>query len=308
MRRFSRLAVLLGGVSGEREVSLQSGQRVVASLKRQGYQVVEIDPIDEDWLDQLRTTAAEGVFLALHGKGYEDGTVQAILESLGLPYTGSGILASALGMNKIMAKRVFQTMEIPTPAYMPINLELDLDQQCEEAIEQIGFPLVVKPTSEGSSLGVSIVYQAEKLRRAVEKNRDFQENMFEQYIQGKEITVGLIGIGSQLRTLPVLELIPQNKFYDYEAKYTEGMTQFIIPARLSETVSQIAQSVALRAHLALGCHGYSRVDMIINETEQPFVTEVNTLPGLTELSDLPAQAGAAGISYDQLIAEILEST
>ena len=307
MRRFSRLAVLLGGVSGEREVSLQSGQRVVASLKRQGYQVVEIDPIDEDWLDQLRTTAAEGVFLALHGKGYEDGTVQAILESLGLPYTGSGILASALGMNKIMAKRVFQTMEIPTPAYMPINLELDLDQQCEEAIEQIGFPLVVKPTSEGSSLGVSIVYQAEKLRRAVEKNRDFQENMFEQYIQGKEITVGLIGIGSQLRTLPVLELIPQNKFYDYEAKYTEGMTQFIIPARLSETVSQIAQSVALRAHLALGCHGYSRVDMIINETEQPFVTEVNTLPGLTELSDLPAQAGAAGISYDQLIAEILES-
>ena len=308
MRRFSRLAVLLGGVSGEREVSLQSGQRVVASLKRQGYQVVEIDPIDEDWLDQLRTTAAEGVFLALHGKGYEDGTVQAILENLGLPYTGSGILASALGMNKIMAKRVFQTMAIPTPAYMPINLELDLDQQCEEAIEQIGFPLVVKPTSEGSSLGVSIVYQAEKLRWTVEKNRDFQENMFEQYIQGKEITVGLIGIGSQLRALPVLELIPQNKFYDYEAKYTEGMTQFIIPARLSETVSQTAQSVALRAHLALGCHGYSRVDMIINETEQPFVTEVNTLPGLTELSDLPAQARAAGISYDQLIAEILAST
>jgi len=308
MRRFSRLAVLLGGVSGEREVSLQSGQRVVASLKRQGYQVVEIDPIDEDWLDQLRTTAAEGVFLALHGKGYEDGTVQAILENLGLPYTGSGILASALGMNKIMAKRVFQTMAIPTPAYMPINLELDLDQQCEEAIEQIGFPLVVKPTSEGSSLGVSIVYQAEKLRGAVEKNRDFQENMFEQYIQGKEITVGLLGIGSQLRALPVLELIPQNKFYDYEAKYTEGMTQFIIPARLSETVSQTAQSVALRAHLALGCHGYSRVDMIINETEQPFVTEVNTLPGLTELSDLPAQARAAGISYDQLIAEILAST
>ena len=145
-------------------------------------------------------------------------------------------------------------------------------------------------------------------RSYYEKNRDFQGNMFEQYIQGKEITVGLIGIGSQLRTLPVLELIPQNKFYDYEAKYTEGMTQFIIPARLSETVSQTAQSVALRAHLALGCHGYSRVDMIINETEQPFVTEVNTLPGLTELSDLPAQAGAAGISYDQLIAEILAST
>lgn len=307
MRLFNKLGVLLGGSSGERSVSLLSGQRVSTSLRRQDYEVIDIDLVKDDWLAQLISEEVDAVFLALHGKGYEDGTIQAILSHFGLPYTGSGILASALGMNKIMSKQIFSTMQIPTPDYLKIHLEEDLKVQTQNAIEQLGLPLVVKPASEGSSLGVSIIHEPDEIYHAIEKNRIFKDNLFEKYVQGQEITVGLIGVGDDLQALPILELIPKREFYDYQAKYTAGLTEFVIPARLSDEVSQVAQSIALRAHQALGCHGYSRVDMIVDRLGQPFVTEVNTLPGLTELSDLPAQAAAAGISYDRLISKILDS-
>ncbi len=307
MRLFNKLGVLLGGSSGERSVSLLSGQRVSTSLRRQDYEVIDIDLAKDDWLTQLISEEVDAVFLALHGKGYEDGTIQAILSHFGLPYTGSGILASALGMNKIMSKQIFSTMQIPTPDYLKIHLEEDLKVQTQNAIEQLGLPLVVKPASEGSSLGVSIIHEPDEIYHAIEKNRIFKDNLFEKYVQGQEITVGLIGAGDDLQALPILELIPKREFYDYQAKYTAGLTEFVIPARLSDEVSQVAQSIALRAHQALGCHGYSRVDMIVDRLGQPFVTEVNTLPGLTELSDLPAQAAAAGISYDRLISKILDS-
>ena len=307
MRLFNKLGVLLGGNSGERSVSLLSGQRVSTSLRRQDYEVIDIDLVKDDWLTQLISEEVDAVFLALHGKGYEDGTIQAILSHFGLPYTGSGILASALGMNKIMSKQIFSTMQIPTPDYLKIHLEEDLKVQTQNAIEQLGLPLVVKPASEGSSLGVSIIHEPDEIYHAIEKNRIFKDNLFEKYVQGQEITVGLIGVGDDLQALPILELIPKREFYDYQAKYTAGLTEFVIPARLSDEVGQVAQSIALRAHQALGCHGYSRVDMIVDRLGQPFVTEVNTLPGLTELSDLPAQAAAAGISYDRLISKILDS-
>ena len=307
MRLFNKLGVLLGGSSGERSVSLLSGQRVSTSLRRQDYEVIDIDLVKDDWLTQLISEEVDAVFLALHGKGYEDGTIQAILNHFGLPYTGSGILASALGMNKIMSKQIFSTMQIPTPDYLKIHLEEDLKVQTQNAIEQLGLPLVVKPASEGSSLGVSIIHEPDEIYHAIEKNRIFKDNLFEKYVQGQEITVGLIGVGDDLQALPILELIPKREFYDYQAKYTAGLTEFVIPARLSDEVSQVAQSIAIRAHQALGCHGYSRVDMIVDRLGQPFVTEVNTLPGLTELSDLPAQAAAAGISYDRLISKILDS-
>ena len=307
MRLFNKLGVLLGGSSGERSVSLLSGQRVSTSLRRQDYEVIDIDLVKDDWLTQLISEEVDAVFLALHGKGYEDGTIQAILSHFGLPYTGSGILASALGMNKIMSKQIFSTMQIPTPDYLKIHLEENLKAQTQNAIEQLGLPLVIKPASEGSSLGVSIIHESDEIYRAVEKNRVFKDNLFEKYVQGQEITVGLIGVGADLQALPILELIPKREFYDYQAKYTAGLTEFVIPARLSDEVGQVAQSIALRAHQALGCHGYSRVDMIVDRLGQPFVTEVNTLPGLTELSDLPAQAAAAGISYDRLISKILDS-
>ena len=307
MRLFNKLGVLLGGSSGERSVSLLSGQRVSTSLRRQDYEVIDIDLVKDDWLTQLISEEVDAVFLALHGKGYEDGTIQAILSHFGLPYTGSGILASALGMNKIMSKQIFSTMQIPTPDYLKIHLEENLKVQTQNAIEQLGLPLVIKPASEGSSLGVSIIHEPDEIYHAIEKNRIFKDNLFEKYVQGQEITVGLIGVGNDLQALPILELIPKREFYDYQAKYTAGLTEFVIPARLSDEVSQVAQSIALRAHQALGCHGYSRVDMIVDRLGQPFVTEVNTLPGLTELSDLPAQAAAAGISYDRLISKILDS-
>ena len=307
MRLFNKLGVLLGGSSGERSVSLLSGQRVSTSLRRQDYEVIDIDLVKDDWLTQLISEEVDAVFLALHGKGYEDGTIQAILSHFGIPYTGSGILASALGMNKIMSKQIFSTMQIPTPDYLKIHLEENLKAQTQNAIEQLGLPLVIKPASEGSSLGVSIIHEPDEIYRAIEKNRIFKDNLFEKYVQGQEITVGLIGVGNDLQALPILELIPKREFYDYQAKYTAGLTEFVIPARLSDEVGQVAQSIALRAHQALGCHGYSRVDMIVDRLGQPFVTEVNTLPGLTELSDLPAQAAAAGISYDRLISKILDS-
>ena len=307
MRLFNKLGVLLGGSSGERSVSLLSGQRVSTSLRRQDYEVIDIDLVKDDWLTQLISEEVDAVFLALHGKGYEDGTIQAILSHFGLPYTGSGILASALGMNKIMSKQIFSTMQIPTPDYLKIHLEENLKVQTQNAIEQLGLPLVIKPASEGSSLGVSIIHEPDEIYHAIEKNRIFKDNLFEKYVQGQEITVGLIGVGDDLQALPILELIPKREFYDYQAKYTAGLTEFVIPARLSDEVGQVAQSIALRAHQALGCHGYSRVDMIVDRLGQPFVTEVNTLPGLTELSDLPAQAAAAGISYDRLISKILDS-
>ena len=307
MRLFNKLGVLLGGSSGERSVSLLSGQRVSTSLRRQDYEVIDIDLVKDDWLTQLISEEVDAVFLALHGKGYEDGTIQAILSHFGIPYTGSGILASALGMNKIMSKQIFSTMQIPTPDYLKIHLEENLKAQTQNAIEQLGLPLVIKPASEGSSLGVSIIHEPDEIYRAIEKNRIFKDNLFEKYVQGQEITVGLIGVGDDLQALPILELIPKREFYDYQAKYTAGLTEFVIPARLSDEVGQVAQSIALRAHQALGCHGYSRVDMIVDRLGQPFVTEVNTLPGLTELSDLPAQAAAAGISYDRLISKILDS-
>ena len=171
MRLFNKLGVLLGGSSGERSVSLLSGQRVSTSLRRQDYEVIDIDLVKDDWLTQLISEEVDAVFLALHGKGYEDGTIQAILSHFGLPYTGSGILASALGMNKIMSKQIFSTMQIPTPDYLKIHLEEDLKVQTQNAIEQLGLPLVVKPASEGSSLGVSIIHESDEIYRAVEKNR-----------------------------------------------------------------------------------------------------------------------------------------
>jgi D-alanine-D-alanine ligase len=211
-------------------------------------------------------------------------------------------------MNKVMTKRVLSTLDIPTPDYLAVDPNQSLDLQCEEAIDRLGLPLVVKPASEGSSIGVSIISELPEIRRIAHKTQhQFGEILFERYIRGQEVTVGLLGINENLRALPILELVPKREFYDYEAKYTEGMTEFIIPARLSDSLTEQVQEVALRTHQAIDCWGVSRVDMLVDTDGQPYVMEINTLPGLTDLSDLPAQAAASGISYDELIYEILAS-
>ena len=301
-----RVAVLMGGKSAEREVSLRSGARVIGALEAQEFAVVTIDPIDSDWLNRLLSAEIDIAFLALHGKGYEDGTIQGVLESFGIPYTGSGILTSAIAMNKIMAKQIFETANIPMPKSFSFDPNQDTATQCQTAANQLGLPVVVKPKTEGSSIGISMVDNVSNLQRiATQTAKEFGEIFFEQHISGMEITVGLLGIGKELRTLPVLELVPKRDFYDYEAKYTAGMTEFIIPARLSKTTTELVQEIALNVHRSIGCRGFSRVDMLVDEFGQPYVIEINTLPGLTELSDLPAQAKAAGISYNQLINQIL---
>ena len=300
-----RVAVLMGGKSAEREVSLRTGARVIGALEAQEFSVFVIDPIDLDWLDRLLSADVDIAFLALHGKGYEDGTIQGVLESFDIPYTGSGILASAIAMNKIVSKQIFETANIPTPKFFTFDPSRDVVAQCQMVADQLGFPIVVKPITEGSSIGVSMVNDVSELQRiSIETAKEFGGVFFEQYISGMEISVGLLGI-EELRALPILELVPKRDFYDYEAKYTAGMTEFVIPARLLETTTELVQKIALNAHRSVGCRGFSRVDMLVGEFDQPYVIEINTLPGLTELSDLPAQAKAAGISYNQLIGQIL---
>ena len=303
-----RIAVLMGGKSAERAVSLRSGARVMSAFQNLGANPIIIDPIEDDWINQMREASVEIAFLALHGQGCEDGTIQGVLESFGFPYTGSGVLASALAMNKVMTKRVLATIDVPIPDYLPVNPGEDLYPQCEEAAEQLGFPVVVKPTAEGSSIGVSIIRELSELKRVARKTQhEFGEIFFEQYIQGKEVTVGLLGMKRALRALPVLELVPKREFYDYEAKYTEGMTEFVLPARLSDELTARVQEIAINMHNALGCWGVSRVDMLVNADSGAYALELNTLPGMTELSDLPAQADEAGISYEELVLEILAS-
>jgi D-alanine-D-alanine ligase len=300
-----RIAVLAGGASGERAVSLRSGKNVLDSLLRQGYKAIHLDA-DGDLLGKLRKNKVDVCYIALHGKWGEDGCVQGLLEMAGIPYTGSRVLASALAMNKIASKRIWDAMGINTPKYMPISKE-NLKEDIETVRKTFPLPLVVKPVSEGSSLGVSIVESEDQLEKVLsDTQKDFGEIFVEEFIKGQEVTVGILGTDKP-RALPVLELVPKKRFYDYEAKYTKGLTEFILPARLSAPLTEKVQALAIAAHQSLSCRGVSRVDMIVDSNHIPFVHEINTSPGMTDQSDLPAQARAAGISFDDLVVEILLS-
>ncbi len=305
--RSKRIAVIMGGASREREVSLRSGKRVLDSLKKQGFKVISLD-CDGKLVDNLRKNSTEIACIMLHGTYGEDGTIQGLLEYLGIPYTGSKILASALAMNKVAAKRIFEASGIPTPMYIVINGDEDIKEQCDRIKRIFPFPLVIKPHSEGSSFGVSIVRDEGKLDKVLADTvREFRNVFVEEYIMGKEVTVGILGKGKNTAALPILELRPKNEFYDYEAKYTAGGTDFILPARLPKDLYKHVQDTALSAHRSLGCHGFSRVDIIVGSDHTPYVHEVNTIPGMTEQSDLPAEAECAGISFDELVVRILES-
>jgi len=303
-----KIAVLCGGRSGERDVSLRSGKRVFESLKKQKFNVTLFD-LTDDLVAQLKKKRIDIVFIALHGRWGEDGCVQGMLEVANLPYTGSKVLASALAMNKLAAKRIFDACNIPTPRYLEINPQSDIQKEAEKIRRIFPFPLVIKPVSEGSSLGVSIIKEEDNLEKVLEKTvRDYRDVFIEEFVKGKEVTVGILGRDEDLQALPILELVPRKDFYDYEAKYTRGMTDFVLPARLPKALYKKTQETALRAHRALGCYGFSRVDIIVSSAEHvPYVHEVNSIPGMTELSDLPAEAAHAGISFDELVVKILES-
>jgi len=304
-----RVAVLAGGSSNEREVSLRTGTNVLASLKRLGFEAELVD-VSPDLPERLRAFEAQAVFVALHGGTGEDGTIQGLLETLDIPYTGSGVYASAVCMNKVASKAQFSLAEVPTPEFTVVAKEAQSPAEAAaEALERLGLPLVVKPAAEGSSVGVRITRTQPELEAALaEALASYDLVLVERFIEGPSITVGVLGSGDEAWALPVLELIPQGEFYDYEAKYTPGATEFVIPARLPDETYQQVQALAVKAHRLLHCHGYSRVDMQVEAAgNRPFVLEVNTLPGLTDTSDLPAEAEAVGISYDELVKLILAS-
>jgi len=305
--RSKRIAVLLGGQSGEREVSLRSGAGVLDALAARGYDAVGVDP-NCHLPQQLADAGAELVFNALHGGAGEDGTIPGLLEVLGIPYTGCGVLASALTLDKVRSKQLLQAVGIPTPAFVFACDAADADWTAERALQQLGVPCVVKPIYEGSSLGVTIPQTAEELRRDVaDVLARYGNVLVEAFCDGDELTVGVLGYGESLRALPVLELVPKTQFYDFEAKYTKGLTDLICPARLPDSVTRLAQDTAVRAHRACDCHGLSRVDMHHDSHGRLWVHEINSVPGLTETSDVPAQARAAGMTYEELIEEILAS-
>ncbi len=294
-----KIGVLMGGLSAEREVSLKSGAAVHTALLAEGYDAVAID-VGRDAAQVLARELVEVAFICLHGRLGEDGAVQGLLEVMGIPYTGSGVMASALAMNKIFAKTVFQANGLTVAPYRVVRRGEQLDPA------SLGFPLpiVIKPSQEGSSVGVSIVKQEAGIGPALaEAFRYDDEALVEQFIKGREIQVGILAD----RALGAIEIVPKNEFYDFEAKYTAGMAEHILPAPLPEPLYEKVLREGEKAHAALGCSGYSRVDFLVTEAGECFLLEVNTLPGMTALSLLPEIAGGAGIGFEELVERIILS-
>lgn len=323
-----KIAVLMGGRSSEREISLRTGQGVAQALRNLGHDVTSVDAADGSvlpagkeeasaakretvlklpvsaMLKGLQTPAVEQsemVFIALHGTYGEDGTIQAALELLGKVYTGSGVLASAIAMDKAMSKRVFEREAIPTPHW--VVLEAGVPGRGIDTSLLGGYPLIVKPNSEGSTVGLTVVKHASELDAALEKaGRHDTQILIEQYIAGRELTVAVVGE----EAFPIVEIEPKSGFYDYEAKYTKGKTDYTCPAVLDKELGRLVRELAVECAAVLGCRGVARVDFRLNDDDEPYVLEVNTVPGLTPTSLVPMAAAAKGLSYDQLVGRIVD--
>ncbi|SEM73465.1 D-alanine--D-alanine ligase [Halomonas caseinilytica] len=294
-----RVVVLYGGDSAEREVSLKSGEAVLGALERSGVAPIGFDPA-EGGLTGLEALAPDRVFIALHGRGGEDGTLQGALELLGIPYTGSGVLASALGMDKQRTKLIWQALGLPTPEC--VMLKADADWQA--VVERLGLPLIVKPVHEGSTLGITIVDSAETLASAYRDAARYDTRvMAERFIQGEEYTVSLIGD----EELPAIRVEVPGGFYDYEAKYLSDETLYHLPCGLSETEERRLAELCRAAFEAIGCQGWGRVDVMRDEQGRFWLLEVNTVPGMTDHSLVPQAAAHAGIDFDALVLRILDT-
>jgi D-alanine-D-alanine ligase len=294
-----RIGVMMGGLSREREISLKTGKAILKALTEKGYAATAID-VGDDIAEKLVKEKIECAFLALHGRFGEDGTVQGMLELMRIPYTGSGVLASALAMHKVMSKKFFLFEKIPTPRYEVFQREKIKRGLPERA--SLPLPVVVKPAREGSTIGVSIVRKGEELGPALTKAAEYDEEILvEEFMKGKLITVGIL----ENIPLPVIEIAPKSGFYDYHSKYTKGETQYILPARIPREKYLYAQEISLRAFQELDCSGVARVDLMTDENENPFVIEINTMPGMTETSLLPMAANYAGIPFEDLVERIL---
>lgn len=301
--RQCRVALLAGGKSGERDVSLASGKGAGEALEEAGFDVTYLDPAEKEDLKRLIDGPFDVAFLCLHGKYGEDGTVQGLLETVGLPYTGSGVWSSALAMDKVKAKLYYDKEGIPTPP--SVSLKAGDAFNVDEIVEKLGAHCVVKPGTEGSALGVFIVEGASAVQDAIGKVFKIDsEALIERYIKGKELTVAVIG-GEAPEALPIIEIVPKSDFYDYESKYAPGGSQHLCPAPLPEETTRMVQDLAVRAHKALSCEGVSRSDFILEDDGACWTLETNTIPGMTETSLLPDAARAAGISFPELCTRLI---
>ena len=300
MINFGKVAVLLGGRSAEREVSLNSGAAVLAALQKNGIDAHPFDPAVQN-LQALHEEGYDRVFIALHGRFGEDGTVQGALELMDMPYTGSGVLASALAMDKWRSKLVWQAAGLPIPEYDLLTATSDFNA----IAEKLGLPLFVKPANEGSSVGISKVKNGGDLRAAYETAAKHDPLVLaEEFIGGGEYTVAILGS----EALPVIKIEPANEFYDYEAKYLRNDTRYLCPSGLSPQSEAEMQQLALQGFALIGGRGWGRVDFLVNEIGKPYLLEANTVPGMTDHSLVPMAAGKAGISFEQLVMRILELT
>lgn len=298
-----KVLVLQGGRSAEREVSLHTGTQVGAALETLGHDVVTVDAADEDFIEQIKAARPDVVFICLHGRLGEDGTVQGLLELLGIAYVGSGVLASALAMDKVMSKNVYACSGIPTPDYIALVRGEAWD--AADITRRLGPKTVVKPANEGSAIGVTIAHAPEELPAAIEEAFAHDRSVLvEAFVEGTEVTVGVIG-NDRLTALPTLEIVPEHEFYDYESKYVPGMSRHIVPARLSEELRDRCARMAVEAHRALGCRGMSRSDTIVTASGDAYLLETNTIPGMTSTSLLPDAARAAGIEFPQLCDQLV---
>lgn len=308
-----RIGVLMGGPSAERDISIKSGKAVCRALESKGIDAVPIELSKVSTMNGYRAKVAQEIrssninmaFIALHGGFGEDGRIQEVLEEMNMPYTGSKVSASKLGMDKISSKNIFKSNNIPVPRYRIIHkTSLDKIPDTQVYFKELGSPLVIKPSSEGSSIGLSIIDSGEDFCMALTSALKYSDSaIVEEYVRGREITVGIL----EDKALPIVEIMPKKRFFDFEAKYRKDITEYRVPAEIEKEQYRTCQNVGLRAHQALGARFFSRVDMILSEERMPVVLEVNTIPGLTETSLLPKAALAAGIDFEQLVLKILES-
>lgn len=294
----------MGGPSTEREVSLNTGRAILSALQEKGYNAVGIDLEPARIVEQLREVKADVVFNAIHGIYGEDGMLQGVLEMLDIPYTGSGLLASAVTMDKAMSKRIFVAEGIPT-AEFDIYHKSEMVNIEQKIITKYGVPVVLKAVSQGSSIGVEIVEDKADLLQAIQNTFKYSDTIIvEQFIKGKELTAAVWG-SEQPTALPVIEIAPHSGKYDYQSKYTKGATEYIVPARIDEKTTKTIQEIAVRVFKIVGCHGVARVDFMLDEQGRPYVLEVNTIPGMTATSLVPKAAAAAGISFADLCERLL---
>jgi D-alanine-D-alanine ligase len=306
--QFGKVGVLYGGRSAEREVSLMSGSGVLKALQNKGVNAHGFDTGERN-LSELAAEKFDRVFIALHGRYGEDGTLQGALEQLGIPYTGSGVMASAIAMDKIMTKRIWQSQGLPTPRFIELDAKTASDSDLRKAADTFGLPLMLKAPHEGSTIGISKVVDYAGLQAGFDNCARYDEVVLaEEFITGRELTVPVLGQGRAAQALPIVEIRAPQGNYDYHNKYFSDDTQYLCPAPLDEKLTQRIQAIAIQAFNALGAKGWARVDFMLRLTDnEPFLLEINSSPGMTGHSLVPMSAKAAGIEYEDLCARILSS-